>query len=77
MKACRESMAYHVGSAHYVQGPQPVETVLRCLVPAAEIGQVIGPKGKTVQSMRDRSGATIKVHEGNSGAATSYSKEAL
>jgi polyribonucleotide nucleotidyltransferase len=46
-----------------------VETVLRCLVPAAEIGQVIGPKGKTVQSMRDRSGATIKVHEGNSGAA--------
>ena len=38
-------------------------------MPASDIGHVIGRKGETVQSMRDRSGATIKVHEGNSGAA--------
>lgn len=36
---------------------------------AADIGHVIGRKGETVQSMRDRTGATIKVHEGNSGTA--------
>ena len=42
-------------------------TQFRCLVPASDIGHVIGRKGETVQSLRDRSGATIKVHEGNSG----------
>ena len=46
---------------------QPVNTQFRCLVPASDIGHVIGRKGETVQSLRDRSGATIKVHEGNSG----------
>lgn len=46
---------------------QPVTTQFRCLVPASDIGHVIGRKGETVQSLRDRSGATIKVHEGNSG----------
>ncbi len=54
-----------------------MDTVLRCLVPAAEVGQVIGPKGKTVQSMRDRSGATIKVHEGNSGAALALPQKSI
>ena len=53
------------------QVAHPIETQLRCLVPASDIGHVIGRKGETVQSMRDRSGATIKVHEGNSGAALS------
>ncbi len=52
-----------------LQAAHTVETQLRCLVPASDIGHVIGRKGETVQSMRDRSGATIKVHEGNSGAA--------
>ena len=46
---------------------QPVTTQFRCLVPASDVGHVIGRKGETVQSLRDRSGATIKVHEGNSG----------
>ena len=52
-----------------LQAAHPAETQLRCLVPATDIGHVIGRKGETVQSMREKSGATIKVHEGNSGAA--------
>ena len=52
-----------------MQAAQQMEMQLRCLVPASDIGHIIGRKGETVESMRERSGATIKVHEGNSGAA--------
>ena len=56
---------------------QPVTTQFRCLVPASDIGHVIGRKGETVQSLRDRSGATIKVHEGNSGDGLPIPSRAL
>ncbi len=45
-----------------------VEAQFRLLVPAAQMGGVIGRRGEVIQSIRDATGAHIRAHEGCSGA---------
>lgn len=45
-----------------------VEVQLRLLVPASHIGCIIGRRGEMIRSIRDDTGAHIKVHEGSQGA---------
>ena len=52
------------------QASAVVEVQLRLLVPATHIGCIIGRRGEMIRSIRDDTGAHIKVHEGNQGAHT-------
>lgn len=44
-----------------------VEVQLRLLVPATHIGCIIGRRGDMIRSIRDDTGAHVKVHEGSQG----------
>ncbi len=45
-----------------------VEVQLRLLVLATHIGCIIGRRGDMIRSIRDDTGAHVKVHEGSQGA---------
>ncbi len=58
-------LSHHI---YFVQASAVVEVQLRLLVPATHIGCVIGRRGEMIRTIRDDTGAHIKVHEGSQGA---------